>query len=271
MDFQGLLETEGPENSAAAVHGGDTTVVDFAIMEPPRSLHDTIALKQERLQGNMAVDYGLHAILTGEFSFENIEEVGDVIRSGIPTIKTMMTYGWMSDDGRRYGVMCGDRGARRDERRARRGRRDRELADGQVRARGQDPRRPHLRGARPAGGGGGHTASAVPRRARRLTAVRPPHGGRIGDRGAGRVPRARTADVRRDADHLPELHPGRPVGRDSDRGRRARRTRAGRSTTTTRRRSSGPTATPAGRRSPTIGSRRWAPTTAWSSSRTVTR
>jgi dihydropyrimidinase len=105
MDFQGLLETEGPENSPAAVHGGDTTVVDFAIMEPPRSLHDTIALKKERLQGNMAVDYGLHAILTGEFSFENVEEIGDVIRSGMPTIKTMMTYGWMCDDGRRYGVM----------------------------------------------------------------------------------------------------------------------------------------------------------------------
>ena len=105
MDFQGLLETEGPENSAAAVFGGDTTVVDFAIMEPPRSLHDTIKLKKERHQGNIAVDWGLHAILTGEFSFENIEEIGDVIRNGIPTIKTMMTYGWMCDDGRRYGVM----------------------------------------------------------------------------------------------------------------------------------------------------------------------
>jgi dihydropyrimidinase len=106
MDFQGLLETEGPENSAAAVFGGDTTVVDFAIMEPPRSLHDTIKLKKERHQGNIAVDWGLHAILTGEFSFENIEEIGDVIRNGIPTIKTMMTYGWMCDDGRRYGVMA---------------------------------------------------------------------------------------------------------------------------------------------------------------------
>jgi len=105
MDFQGLLETEGPENTAAAVHGGDTTVIDFAIMEPPRGLQETITAKQERLNGNMAVDWGLHAILTGEFSFENIEEIGDVIRGGIPTIKTMMTYGWMCDDGRRFGVM----------------------------------------------------------------------------------------------------------------------------------------------------------------------
>ena len=41
----------------------------------------------------MAVDYGLHAILTRDFCYEDIEEIGDVIRGGIPTIKTMMTYG----------------------------------------------------------------------------------------------------------------------------------------------------------------------------------
>jgi len=34
-----------------------------------------------------------------------MEEIGDVIRSGIPTIKTLTTYAWMSDDGHRYGVM----------------------------------------------------------------------------------------------------------------------------------------------------------------------
>jgi hypothetical protein len=34
-----------------------------------------------------------------------MEETGDVIRGGIPTIKTLTTYGWMSDDGHRCGVM----------------------------------------------------------------------------------------------------------------------------------------------------------------------
>ena len=53
----------------------------------------------------MAVDYGLHAILTKDFSFDVVEEIGDAIRDGIPTIKTMMTYGYMSDDGQRWGVM----------------------------------------------------------------------------------------------------------------------------------------------------------------------
>jgi dihydropyrimidinase len=53
----------------------------------------------------MAVDYGLHAILCKDISFEVLEEIGDVIRGGIPTIKTFMTYGYMSDDGQRYGAM----------------------------------------------------------------------------------------------------------------------------------------------------------------------
>jgi len=106
LDFQGILTTEGPEYTAAAVHGGNTTVVDFAFQEAPLGLVDTVAKRRAELESRMAVDWGLHAVLTRDFSFENIEEIGDVIAGGAPTIKTMMTYGWMSGDGRRYGAMC---------------------------------------------------------------------------------------------------------------------------------------------------------------------
>jgi dihydropyrimidinase len=105
LDFQGILTTEGPEYTAAAVHGGNTSVIDFAFQDG-LGLTETVARRREQLDGRMAVDWGLHAVLTREFTFENIEEIGDVIAGGIPTIKTMMTYGWMSDDGRRYGAMC---------------------------------------------------------------------------------------------------------------------------------------------------------------------
>jgi len=105
LDFQGLLTTEGPEYTAAAVHGGNTTVIDFAFQEQFGPL-ETVARRREQLDGRMAVDWGLHAALTRQFTFEDIEQVGDVIRGGAPTIKTLMTYGWMSDDGRRYGLMC---------------------------------------------------------------------------------------------------------------------------------------------------------------------
>lgn len=105
MDFQGLLVTEGPEHTHAAIHGGTTTVIDFAFQEPPAGLAEAVAARRAQLEGRMACDWGLHAILTKDFSFEAVEEIGDVIRAGVPTIKTMMTYGWMSDDGQRYGAM----------------------------------------------------------------------------------------------------------------------------------------------------------------------
>ena len=54
----------------------------------------------------MGVDYGLHAIFIGDVSFDVIEEIGDTIRNGIPTIKTFTAYPEvMADDGHRYGVM----------------------------------------------------------------------------------------------------------------------------------------------------------------------
>ncbi len=99
------LRSEPPEYSAAACYGGTTTVVDFALQEPPIGLHDAIEAKKAELDGRMAVDYGLHAILAGDVSFEVLEEIGDVIRAGIPSIKTFMTYGWMVDDGPRFGAM----------------------------------------------------------------------------------------------------------------------------------------------------------------------
>jgi dihydropyrimidinase len=104
MTFMGV-QSETQEYSYAAALGGTTTVIDFAPQIPPASLAEAIRTKKQEADGRMAVDYGLHALLTGEISFEVMEEIGDVIRDGIPTIKTMMTYDWMSDDGHRLGVM----------------------------------------------------------------------------------------------------------------------------------------------------------------------
>ena len=105
LDFQGLLVTESADYTHAAVHGGTTTLIDFAFQEQ-LGLADTVADRRQVLEGRMAVDWSLHAALTRDFTFEHIEEIGDVIAAGVPTIKTLTTYGWMSDDGRRYGAMC---------------------------------------------------------------------------------------------------------------------------------------------------------------------
>jgi dihydropyrimidinase len=102
----GPVRSESQDFSAAAAYGGTTTVIDFALQQAPKTLHEAIQDKQAEAAGRMAVDYGLHAILTGpDVSFEVLEEIGPVVREGIPTIKTFMTYGWMLDDGYRWGIM----------------------------------------------------------------------------------------------------------------------------------------------------------------------
>lgn len=106
MNFEHILTTEGPDYSFAAALGGNTTVIDFVFQEPPTGLRQAIDERKAEFEGRMAVDYSLHAILTKGFSYDVVDEIGAVIEDGIPTIKTMMTYGYMSDDGQRYGAMC---------------------------------------------------------------------------------------------------------------------------------------------------------------------
>src|SRR5262249_15542461 len=95
---------ESQDYSMAPAFGGTTTIIDFVFQEGEQSLHDAIAEKQAEAAGRMAVDYSFHALLSANPSFEVLDEIGDVIRSGIPTIKVLTTYGWMSDDGHIWGV-----------------------------------------------------------------------------------------------------------------------------------------------------------------------
>jgi len=105
MNFENIILTEGPHYSFAAAIGGNTSVIDFAFQEPPQGLIDAIADRKVQFAGQMAIDYSVHAILTKTFSFDVVEEIGQAIAEGVPTIKTMMTYGYMTDDGQRWGAM----------------------------------------------------------------------------------------------------------------------------------------------------------------------
>jgi dihydropyrimidinase len=97
--------SETADNSIAAAYGGNTSVVDFAFHENEPTVHEAVAQRRDNLDGRMAVDYGLHVILTGSPTFEQIDEIADLVRAGYPTFKTIMTYRWFMDDGHRFGVM----------------------------------------------------------------------------------------------------------------------------------------------------------------------
>lgn len=96
----------------AAACGGATTVIDFAIQGPTDSFRDTIQRRLAQAEGHLAVDYGVHLLITRVTS-ETLAEIGEVVRAGISSFKLMTAYrklGWMVDDGALYAVM--DRAAR---------------------------------------------------------------------------------------------------------------------------------------------------------------
>jgi len=98
--------SESQDYSPAAAYGGTTTLIDFALQLAPQSLLAAIEAKKADADGRTAVDYGLHAICAGpEIAFEVMDEVADVVANGIPTIKSFTTYGWMTDDGHRWGLI----------------------------------------------------------------------------------------------------------------------------------------------------------------------
>jgi dihydropyrimidinase len=101
----GPVVTEGPEFSAACAYGGTTTVLDFAFHEPNGTVQGSIDAKKADFDGRMAVDYGLHVIMTKGFSYPVVAELGDVFRNGVPTVKAMMTYDYSCNDGQLWGLM----------------------------------------------------------------------------------------------------------------------------------------------------------------------
>lgn len=77
--------------SLAAIHGGTTTVMDFAQQAPDGDLLTALKEGQERWSGNAYTDYSYHPILLQGASPEIIAQVGQVIDNGFPTVKIFTT------------------------------------------------------------------------------------------------------------------------------------------------------------------------------------
>ena len=97
--------------TVAAACGGTTTVLDFAWQQHPRNgLMQAIEEKLEDMKESV-IDYALHAIMSGDLSFEEIEEIPQAIAASVPSIKMFTCFpggggipGFMVDDGRMWGV-----------------------------------------------------------------------------------------------------------------------------------------------------------------------
>lgn len=93
--------------TAAALRGGVTTVIDFALQRRGRSMLDGLAYRRRQADGQVACDYGLHLIAT-DMSDAALAEAPQVIAAGASSFKVYTIYeseGLKVDDGPLHDLM----------------------------------------------------------------------------------------------------------------------------------------------------------------------
>jgi dihydropyrimidinase len=90
----------------AAAWGGTTTVVDFAVQSRGRSLREGLDLWHAKADGQCAVDYAFHMILS-DVSDATLEEMDLLVEEGVSSFELYMSHpGTLhSDDGQILRVM----------------------------------------------------------------------------------------------------------------------------------------------------------------------
>jgi dihydropyrimidinase len=95
FDFRlgNLISQAYAEGSRAALHGGTTTIVDFAFRSPEGgSLLEAVNDKRRGADGEICCDYALHLIVTGAIGDDELSEVEAVVKDGVTTVKLFMNF-----------------------------------------------------------------------------------------------------------------------------------------------------------------------------------
>ncbi len=101
MPFGGTVSSDDFDTGTrAALHGGTTTLIDFAIQGKGQSLHQAFDTWMKKADGKANCDYGFHCIIT-DLTDACLDEMGVMVREGVPTFKLFMAYPGvlMLDDG----------------------------------------------------------------------------------------------------------------------------------------------------------------------------
>ncbi|APC33818.1 dihydropyrimidinase [Nocardiopsis dassonvillei] len=102
MPFGGTSSSDTFETGTrAAAWGGTTTIVDFAIQRPGESVRAGVDAWMAKAEGNCAVDYAFHAILS-DVNASSLGEMDALVDEGVTSFKLFMAYPgvFYSDDGR---------------------------------------------------------------------------------------------------------------------------------------------------------------------------
>ena len=98
--------------SRAALFGGTTTLLDFAVWERGDTLQQSIEKRDlDCWRGQCYCDYGFHVLLTGKLPPEIVEQVPEAIQAGFPSVKIFTTEvrpersNWKVDHGDIWEVL----------------------------------------------------------------------------------------------------------------------------------------------------------------------
>ncbi|MFI6285211.1 dihydropyrimidinase [Streptomyces sp. NPDC051018] len=101
LPFGGTFASDTFETGTrAAAWGGTTTIVDFAVQSVGHSLREGLDAWYAKADGNCAIDYGFHMILS-DVHQSSLKEMDRLVEEGITSFKLFMAYPgvFYSDDG----------------------------------------------------------------------------------------------------------------------------------------------------------------------------
>jgi dihydropyrimidinase len=100
-----VIFSAGPEQvSRAALHGGTTTLIDFAVCQPGDTVEEAIRRRDLDWKGACHCDYAYHIMLQGAIAPATLEQLPEAIQAGYPTIKIFMTNIRPVVTGRKIGL-----------------------------------------------------------------------------------------------------------------------------------------------------------------------
>jgi dihydropyrimidinase len=92
MPFGGTYSVDTFETGTrAAAFGGTTTIIDFAIQSKGASLHQGLETWHAKADGNCAIDYGFHMIVS-DVNEKSLKEMDQVVNAGVTSFKLFMAY-----------------------------------------------------------------------------------------------------------------------------------------------------------------------------------
>src|SRR5436305_1127338 len=84
--------TDGPDRvSQAALFGGTTTMLDFALVDGDNTVQQAIERRQQEWAGDCHCDYGFHVMVQGQFDHTIPDQLREAVAGGHATVKMFTT------------------------------------------------------------------------------------------------------------------------------------------------------------------------------------